>query len=52
MLYLADELFKQENKTIRLRFGEPIPYQNFDRTKKDLEWAQWVKTKVYELQDK
>ena len=50
MLYLTDELFKQEKKTIRLRFGEPIPHTTFDRSKKDLEWAQWVKSKVYELQ--
>lgn len=49
MLYLTDELFKQENKTIRLRFGDPISPSTFDRSKKDLEWAQWVKSKVYEL---
>lgn len=52
MLYLADELFKQENKTIRLKFGEPIPFETFDRSMNDLEWAQWVKSKVYELQEK
>ncbi|MBD3635843.1 MAG: 1-acyl-sn-glycerol-3-phosphate acyltransferase [Crocinitomicaceae bacterium] len=51
MLYLVDELFKQENKTIRVRFGKPIPYTTFDRSKKDIEWAQWVKSKVYELKD-
>ena len=52
MLYLSDELFKQENKTIRVRFGKPIPYSTFeDRSKKDLEWAQWVKSKVYELKE-
>ncbi|UKN02124.1 1-acyl-sn-glycerol-3-phosphate acyltransferase [Paracrocinitomix mangrovi] len=49
MLYLVDELFKQENKTITLRFGEPIPYTTFDKSKKDIEWAQWVKSKVYNL---
>ena len=49
MLYLTDELFKQENKTIRLRFGKPIPSTTFDRSKKDAEWAEWVKSKVYEL---
>ena len=52
MLYLVDELFKQKNKTIRLQFGKPISYENFDRSKKDSEWAQWVKSKVYELRDK
>ncbi|MCB9224020.1 MAG: 1-acyl-sn-glycerol-3-phosphate acyltransferase [Crocinitomicaceae bacterium] len=52
MLYLADELFKQRDKTIRIRFGEPIPFETFDRSKKDQEWAQWVKKKVYDLRDK
>ncbi|MEX1001131.1 MAG: 1-acyl-sn-glycerol-3-phosphate acyltransferase [Crocinitomicaceae bacterium] len=52
MLYLVDELFKQKDKTIELRFGEPIPYSTFDKSKKDLEWAAWVKSKVYQLQSK
>lgn len=52
MLYLSDELFKQKNKTIRLTFGKPIPYSTFeDRSKKDIEWAQWVKSRVYELKE-
>lgn len=52
MLYLSDELFKQGNKTIRLTFGKPITYSTFeDRSKKDIEWAQWVKSKVYELKE-
>jgi putative hemolysin len=49
MLYLVDELFKQEDKTIRIRFGKPIPHATFDKSKKDIEWAQWVKSKVYDL---
>lgn len=49
MLYLADELFKQRNKTIRLTYGKPIPALTFDRSKTRQEWAQWVKDKVYQL---
>ena len=49
MLYLVDELYKQENKTMLIKFGEPIPYTTFDTSKKDIEWAQWVKNKVYDL---
>jgi putative hemolysin len=49
MLYLVDELFKQANKTITIRFGKPIPYTTFDKTKKDPEWAAWVKQKVYDM---
>ena len=50
MLYLVDELFKQKGKTLRIKFGKSISYNTFDKTKKDLEWAQWVKDKAYALQ--
>lgn len=49
MLYLADEMFKQVGKEIKIIFGKPIPYQTFDRTKKDTEWANYVKEQVYAL---
>ena len=49
MFFLADELFKQENKTISITFGKPISYTVFDKTKTDFEWAQWVKERVYSL---
>lgn len=49
MLYLVDELYKQENKELDIIFGEPIPHTAFTKAKSDLEWAQWVKNKVYEL---
>lgn len=50
MLYLVDELFKQKGKTLRIKFGKSISYDTFDKSKKDLEWAQWVKNKTYALQ--
>jgi len=49
MLYLADEMFRQKGKKIRLIFGKPIPWQTFDRSKALPEWADWVKSKTYEL---
>lgn len=49
MFYLVDELFKQKGKTLRIVIGEPIPHTTFDSTKDDLQWAQWVKEKSYEL---
>lgn len=49
MLYLADEMLKQVGKEIKIIFGEPIPYQTFDRSKKDIEWASLVKKQVYSL---
>ena len=50
MLYLADEMFRQRDKEIRLVFGQRIPWQTFDKSKSALEWAEWVKTKTYELE--
>ena len=50
MLYLADEMFKQKGKEISLTFGKPIPWQIFDKSRSAPEWAEWVKSKSYELQ--
>lgn len=49
MLYLVDEMFKNRNKTFTVKFGKPIPWQTFDKSKTPTEWAQWVREKVYEL---
>lgn len=49
MLYLVDEMYKQKNQVIFIKFGEPIPHTTFDRSRKDKEWAKWVKKQVYEL---
>lgn len=51
MFYLVDELFRQKGKTLQIKFGKSISYEEFDRSKKDLEWAQWVKRKVYALKE-
>lgn len=50
MLYLADEMFKQKDKEIQLVFGQTIPWQTFDRSRSAPEWADWVKSKSYELE--
>jgi hypothetical protein len=50
MLYLADELFKQKDKEIRLIFGEKISWKTFDKTRSPLEWADWVRGKTYDLE--
>jgi 1-acyl-sn-glycerol-3-phosphate acyltransferase len=49
MLYLADEMFRQKYKEIRLVFGKTISWKTFDKTRSALEWAEWVKSKSYEL---
>jgi putative hemolysin len=50
MLYLADEMFRQKGKEIRLVFGKPIPWQTFDKSKPAIDWAEWVKSKAYALE--
>jgi putative hemolysin len=49
MLYLADEMFKQKDKEIRLVFGEKISWETFDKTRTFPEWAEWVKSISYNL---
>lgn len=51
MLYLADELYKNQNKTFELRIGKPIPWQTFDKTRNARQWALWVEDEVYKLAD-
>lgn len=48
MLYLPDEMYKQEGKRVDVIFGKPIPWQSFD-AKKAKEEAQMVKSVVYSL---
>jgi putative hemolysin len=50
MLYLADEMFRQKGKEIRLVFGKQIPWQTFDKSKPAIVWAEWVKSRVYALE--
>ena len=52
MLYLSNESYKQRGKTISITFGKPIPYETFDNSKTNSQWANWVKEKVYLLKDK
>lgn len=49
MLYLMDETYKHRNKNITVKFGKPIPWQTFDKSKRPLEWAKWVKEVVYKM---
>ncbi len=49
MLYLVDEMYKQNNKTINIIFGKPISYTTFDKRFTDKQWAQKVKDYVYKL---
>jgi putative hemolysin len=49
MLYLVDEFYKQRGQVLNIRFGEPIPWQTFDRSRADNEWAEQLRRYVYTL---
>ncbi len=51
MFYLANEFFKQRDKTLHITFGKRIPYTIFDKRYRDNEWAQLLKQHVYKLKD-
>lgn len=50
MMYLADEMFKQRGNRFTLKIGKPIPWQTFDDSKTQSEWANHVKEIVYSMQ--
>jgi putative hemolysin len=49
MLYLVDEMFKNQHKTFTITFGKPIPWQTFDKSKTSAQWAAYVREIVYKL---
>ena len=49
MLYLINEQYKLVGTPIHITFGDLINPTVFSKEKTDLEWAQWVKEKVYQL---
>jgi 1-acyl-sn-glycerol-3-phosphate acyltransferase len=49
MLYLIDETYKHRGKHITVTIGDPIPWQTFDKSRRPLAWAKWVKDQVYRL---
>ncbi len=51
MLYLPDEMFRQQNKKLRIIFGKPVPYSTFTKEYTHYQWAQKMKKHVYGLPD-
>lgn len=46
MIFLVDELFNKTGEEFVITFGEPVPYDTFDRSRTDLQWAAEIKEKV------
>lgn len=49
MLFLVNEFYKQKNKTLKITFGKPIPWQTFDNRYTDNEWAMKLRNFSYNL---
>jgi hypothetical protein len=49
MLFLPDALYHSQHKTFKIILGKPIPAATFDNSRKPVEWAAWVREKVYQL---
>ncbi len=50
MLYLANELFKQKNQSIRFVVGDLILPEQLDESKNFKKWTEFVRKKVYEME--
>jgi putative hemolysin len=49
MIFLVDEMFKNKGKHFTIRIGKPIPWQFFDKSKSQTQWAKYVKDIVYDM---
>ena len=47
MFLLPREMFNKKGQTIKITFGNPIPYNTFDKSRTNYEWAQKVREYVY-----
>lgn len=52
LIYLPDEMYKNSNEQFYITFGKPISWQLFDKSKTPAQWAQYVKDRVYSMEDK
>jgi 1-acyl-sn-glycerol-3-phosphate acyltransferase len=52
MFYLADEMFKQRNKTITIIFDQPVNPETFTRAHTHAHWAQSIRSHMYDLKKK
>ena len=50
MLTLPDEMYRSQGREYTVIFGKPIPFTSFDNSRTPLEWAQYVRAKVYEIE--
>ena len=49
MTFLVDEFFKQKGRDLQLKFGTPISYTIFDKSKNYDQWTEVVREKIYAM---
>ncbi|MEI6091147.1 MAG: 1-acyl-sn-glycerol-3-phosphate acyltransferase [bacterium] len=49
LMLIPREMFNKKNKTIKVKIGKPISYRQFDKSLAHRDWANVVRSKVYEL---
>ncbi len=50
LILLPRQMMKTaKGKHFRILIGSPIPYQHFDQSKTENEWAQWLREQCYQL---
>jgi len=49
MMLLPDELWKQQNQTLRIIFGQKVPYRFFDKRYTKNQWAELMRQYIYTL---
>jgi len=51
LVLLPRELFKKKGKTIKVKISKPIHYQELDKSLSHQEWAQKVRSIVYDIEN-
>jgi len=49
MIFLVNELFKQKGQHLLLKFGSPMAYTIFDKSKDFDQWTEIIREKVYSM---
>ncbi len=49
MLYLVNEMVKQKDKELIIKFGKPISFETFDNTKSINDWVEYVRQQTYSM---
>lgn len=49
MMLLPDEMYRSAGRRYTITIGKPIPASSLDRSVPDIQWAQEIRKKVYEL---